>query len=642
MAKFTNLFKAGKFGKLKVKNRLVMPPMVRNYAENDGRSNLRYLKHIESIAAGGVGTMILEASYISEEGRGFSNQLGIHKDSTIPGLKKLARTAHKHKAAIGIQLYHAGRETSSQTTGMQTVAPSPIPDPVEQEMPHALTVGEIKKIIGKFGAGALRAKKAGMDFVEIHGAHGYLITQFLSPFSNKRTDEYGGSDENRFKFLQEVYYAVRHAVGVDFPVLVRLSGDELIPEGLKINDTIKIAKKLEALGADGLHISAGNYASYNQGMMIPPMAIPAGPLVELAAAVKKAVKIPVIAVAKIHNPKLADLLIKSGKADFIAIGRTLLADPEWPDKVKAGKLTDINNCIACNQGCISRLFAGKDAWCTVNPKAGREEMFAKKARSRKKVAVIGAGPGGLAAAIFAAERGHKVMLYEKTNKLGGQLIPAARSPYRAGWELLRQRLIANLNKSNVAVHTKTEIDAGSLQKFKYDAIILACGSRAVKPHIPGIEKGNVIVSRDLFENKSKAMGDVVIIGGGCLGLQTAEYLAADNHKVTLVEMSPNLAMEMPGDEKYLLLQRLTKLKVNILTETKVLSIESKAVVVQQGKKNKKIQADTIVACLGSKPNDELKTAMKKSAKKVIVVGDALSPRRVTEAIAEGALAALKI
>lgn len=642
MAKCTNLFRAGKFGKLKVKNRLVMPPMVRNYAEKDGRSNRRYLKHIESIAAGGVGTMILEASYISEEGRGFSNQLGIHNDSTIPGLKKLARAAHKYKAAIGIQLYHAGRETASQITGIQTVAPSPIPDPTEQEMPHELTVGEIKKIIGKFGAGALRAKKAGLDFVEIHGAHGYLITQFLSPFSNKRTDEYGGSEEKRFKFLQEVYCAVRRAVGADFPVLIRLSGDELIPKGLKIKDTIKIAKKLETLGADGLHISAGNYASYNQGMMIPPMAMPAGPLVELAAAVKKAVKIPVIAVAKIHNPKLAELLVKTGKADFIGIGRTLLADPQWPNKVRAGKLADINNCIACNQGCISRLFAGQDAWCTVNPIAGREEMFAKKVRSRKKVAVIGAGPGGLAAAIFAAGRGHTVTLYEKTNKLGGQLIPAGRSPYRAGWELLRQRLIADLNKTNVTVQTGIKIDAGILKKLKFDAIILASGSFAVKPNIPGIDKGNIIISRDLFENKTRAVGDVVIIGGGCLGLQTAEYLAVKNHKVTLVEMSSNLAQEMPGDEKYLLLQRLSKMHVGILTETKVLGIEPRAVVVQHGKGTKKIQADTIVACLGSKPDNELKTVLKKSAKKVIVVGDALSPRRVTDAIAEGALAALKI
>jgi len=642
MAKFVNLFKTKKFGKLKVKNRLVMPPMVRNYAEKDGRSNSRYLKHIESIAAGGVGTMILEASYISEEGKGFSNQLGIHKDSVIPGLKKLARTAHKYKTAIGIQLYHAGRETSSHITGMQTVAPSPIPDPTEQEMPHALTVGEIKKIIGKYGAAALRAKKAGLDFVEIHGAHGYLITQFLSPFSNKRTDEYGGSDENRFKFLQEVYYAVRRAVGPDFPVLVRLSGDEFVPEGLKIKDTIKISKKLETLGADGLHISAGNYASYNQGIMIPPMAMPEGPLVELAAAVKKAVNIPVIAVAKIHNPKLAELLVKTGQADFVGIGRTLLADPEWPNKVKAGKLADINNCIACNQGCIGRLFAGQEVWCTVSPKTGREEMFAKKARARKRVAVIGAGPGGLTAAIVAAGRGHKVALYEKTKKLGGQLIPAARSPYRAGWEILRQRLITDLNKTKVTVHTGTIINAGTLKKSKFDVIILASGSFAIKPHIPGIEKGNIVISRDLFENKVQAVGDIVIIGGGCLGLQTAEFLAVKNHKVTLVEMSPNLAVEMPGDEKYLLLQRLTNMHVSILTETEVLSIEPRAVVVQQGEITKKIQADTIVACLGSKPNNELGTTLKQSAKKIMVVGDAVAPRRVTDAVAEGALAALKI
>lgn len=638
------LFSPGKIGNLKLKNRLVMPPMVRNYADEKGLVTQRYVDHVESIAKGGVGMMILEASFIRQDGRGFTNELGIHTDKTISGLKRLVRAAHLHKAAIGIQLYHAGRQTNSKTTGVRCVAPSPIADPVKQEVPHQLTIKEIETLVKAYGAAAKRAKKAGMDFVEIHGAHGYLITQFLSPFTNKRNDGYGGTADKRFRFMAEVFAAVRRAVGKDFPVVIRLSGDELVPGGLRLKDTVVIAKKLEALGADALHISAGNYASYAQGMMIPPMATPDAPLAHLAKGVKHAVKIPVITVAKIRTPELAEKLLKNKTADFIAIGRSLLADPEWPNKAKSGDVESINHCVACNQGCISRLFADQDVWCTVNPECGREKRFAAKRKGKaKKVLVVGGGAAGMEAAIVAAKRGHKVVIYEKTSRLGGQLFAAEAAPYRKDWDMLLKSLVRKVAKLKIQVRLKTELTPELAKAEKADAAIIATGSKPYMPNVPGIIGDNVITARDLMEGKSKISGNnVVVAGGGCAGAQTAEYLAKKGHKVTIVEALGTIAAEAPIDEQHLLLGRLAKAKVKTLVNTKILDIREHEIGIQGPKGPADVKADAVVVCFGARSEDSLADYLKPLIRQVITVGDALKARRVTDAVLEGALAALSL
>lgn len=636
------LFQPGTLGKLTVKNRLVMPPMVRNYADQNGNVTDRYVAHIARIAAGGVGTIILEASYISPEGKGFVNQLGIHNNQTIVGLKQLVAAAHKYGAVIGPQIYHAGRQTSAQTSGMAPIAPSAIPDPTVGEMPQPMDEATIKKTIAAYGAAARRAKEAGCDFVELHGAHGYLITQFLSPFSNKRTDAYGGNFEKRLRFLLEVYAAVHQAVGPDFPVLLRLSGEEMVEGGLTIQDTIAIVQKMKAVGVDAVHISVGNYASYARGRMIPPMAVPDGPLVSLAEQVKKAVDIPVITVAKIRDPHLAEKIIKDGQADFVAIGRTLLADPEWPRKVKEGRLKDIHPCIACNQGCISRLFAQQDVWCTVNPETGREMEFSSKPRKAKKVVVIGGGPAGLSAAKSAAARGHKVILYEKESKLGGQLFAAEAAPYRQGWKEFREAITREIKQLGVDIRLKKEAGPKTIRALKPDAIIIAIGSSAMVPKISGVGRMNTVISRDVLEGRVKAKGRVVVVGGGCAGAQTAEFLADRGHHVSIVEATAAFATDAPVDERALLLIRLHQKGVEVLTETKIMSIGAESVVIENFLGPSTIPADTVVLCVGSFSNDGLYQELKKSAPYVKVVGDAVSPRRVTDAVAEGALAALEI
>ncbi len=642
MATAPSLFTPGRIGSMTVKNRLVMPPMVRNYGDGKGLVTKRYIDHIASIAKGGVGTLILEASYVSPEGRGFENELSIHSDASIPGFKKLAAIAHAEDAKIGVQLIHGGRQASSKVTGLTIVAPSAIPDPTVQETPHELTIAEIQQLVEAFGAAAGRAKKAHLDFVEIHGAHGYLITQFLSPFSNKRTDTYGGTPTKRMQFLREVYASVRKTVGPDFPILVRLSGDEMVKGGLTIKDTIIIAKELEALGVDALHVSVGNYGAYNQGFMIPPMAQEDGPLLHYAADVKKAVQIPVIAVGKLRTPELAKKALKEGAADFIAIGRTLLADPEWPKKVEEGRLNEINKCIACNQGCISRLFAQQDVWCTVNPKCGREGLFAKKLGPSKKVLIIGGGPAGLTAAKIAAERGHDVTLYEKSKKLGGQVLGAAALPYRKDWNTFIQTLIQQVKQLGVTIHLNTEYTPKMTTKNEFHAAIIAMGSSVTIPNIPGVDRAHVVTARDLLDGWSEAKGNVLVAGGGCMGTQVAELLANEGHKVTLVEATDNVAIEAPGDERTLLLERITKLPIKILTNTKVMEIGPSSVSVQRNDSIQSVNANTVVLCMGSFPNDGLATELKKLVKKVEIIGDAKKPRRVTDAVAEGGLAALAL
>jgi 2,4-dienoyl-CoA reductase-like NADH-dependent reductase (Old Yellow Enzyme family)/thioredoxin reductase len=640
---YPTLFSPIKIGKLKLKNRLLMPPMVRNYADELGLVTPRYVAHIETIAKGGVGAMVLEASFIRPDGKGFKNELGIHSDESIPGLKRLVKVAHAGHSAIGIQLYHAGRQTGAHVTGQPPVAPSPIPDPTVKQVPHQLSVSEIQDLVKAFGAAARRAKTAGLDFVEIHGAHGYLITQFLSPLSNKRKDSYGGSAENRFRFLAEVYAAVRKAVGKDYPVVVRLSGDELMPGGLRLKDTIVIAKKLEALGADALSVSAGNYASYAQGFMIPPMATPDAPLAHLAQGVKAAVKIPVIAVAKIRTPELAEKLLKNRTADLIGIGRPLLADPEWPKKAKAGKSADINYCIACNQGCISRLFAQQDVWCTVNPACGRERKFGKRRAGRsQRVLVAGGGPAGLEAAIVAAKRGHKVILYEATSKLGGQLMAAAAAPYRQDWKLLLKHLVAEAEALGITIKLGRELTPQIAQAKNADAVIVATGAYPVEPNIPGITGSNVLTSRDILEGRAKPKGRIVVAGGGCAGAQTAEYLSQKGHAVTIVEMSGDIAAESPVDERMLLLERLRKSGVKTLVNTNIKDLSLNRVTIAGAKGEKTIPADTVVVCLGSSGEKSLAEALKGRVKRVVVVGDALKARRVTDAVLEGALAALSL
>lgn len=639
-AMFQHLFEPGAIGTLRLKNRLIMAPMVRNWANPDGSATPRYEAHIERVARGGVAAIVLEASYVAPEGKGFVRQLGLHDDHVIPGLKRLVKAAHRHGAKIGPQLFHAGRQCVSAVSGHQPVAPSPIPCPLEQEMPHELSHQEIAEIVRRFGDAARRAVEAGCDFVEVHGAHGYLITQFLSASSNARTDGYGGPLDARMRFLLEVLASVRAATGPDFPITVRLSGEEMTPGGLTIEDTVRICRRLEAEGVAAVHISAGAYGSYAGGRMISPMSVPDAPLARLAERVRAAVSIPVIAVDKIRSPELAEELIAYGVADFIALGRPLLADPDWPVKAQAGALAAINKCIACNEGCISRLFAQKDAWCLVNPEAGREAAFAATPpdHGRQKVMVIGGGPAGMAAAAAAARAGHAVTLLERSERLGGALLAAAAPPHRPGWDELRRHLAWSAQAAGVTILTAVEAEPETVRSAKPDVVILATGAKPRPSPWPSSPQMPVISAIQALEAPERVAGPVVVVGGGCSGAETAELLAERGLEVSIVEATGEIAADAPLDERALLLQRLGRLGVRLLANTSVVGARDGSVALDGARGEQTLPAATVVLSLGEEPEDALARTLLGVAAKIILVGDCAEPRRVIEAVLEGTLA----
>jgi len=646
MIQYTSLFSSGKIGTLETKNRVVMPPMVRNYADEKGFVTPKYIANIERVARGGVGTIILEASFIRQDGKGFIHELGLHTDDVIPGLEQLAQAAHAQGVVIGPQLYHAGRQTSSKTTGMQPVAPSPIPDPTTNEIPKPLEIEEIHDIVEAYAQAARRAQEADCDFVEIHGGHGYLITQFLSPFSNIRDDLYGGSEEGRMRFVSEVFRAVRKVVGPKFPVTIRISADEMVPNGLNLEDSAKISRRLEELGVDAIHVSSGNYASSNRGYMIAPMSMPDGLQVPFAEWIKSCVKIPVIAVGKIRSPAMADDIIRTGKADYVAIGRSLLADPDWPKKAEDGRVDQIRNCIACNQGCISRLFAQKDVWCTVNPETSREDEFAKPlSKDKKRVFIAGGGPAGMEAARIASLRGHSVVLFEQNDHLGGALRLASMPPKRPGWSELRDYLVGEMKRLGVDVRLGTKATAELAKKEGAEVAIVAIGASQYPPRIPGIEMKNVVLSRDLLEGTARVHGEkVVVMGGGSSGAQIADFLSQGGYDATIVTAGKEIAKESAAVVRALLLDRLQQRGVTMLTDTRIVGImKGKVLIVGPGGSEElpgELQADTVVASTGAKPNDSLADELRKVAKQVFVVGDAVKPRDVTYAMLEGARAGL--
>lgn len=640
---FPHLFSAGRIGSMVVKNRLFMAPMVRNYADPQGRSTGRYLAHIERIARGGVGAMTLEASFVAPGGKGFTHQLGLHDDTVIPALRQLVDAAHRHGAKIGIQLFHAGRQTESAVCGSTPIAPSALPCPVKRETPQAMTVEQIGVTVRQFGAAAQRAMDAGFDYVELHAAHGYLIDQFLSANSNIRTDGYGGSLGHRMRFLREIYAAVREQVA-SAPIIVRLSAEEGTLHGLTLTETIPIARTLEELGVDAIHVSTGAYGSYQAGQMIAPMSMPDALLARLAEPIAAAVSIPVITVGKIRTPETAEDLLNCGVANFVALGRPLLADPDWPNKAKVDGLDGINKCIACQEGCISRLFEQKDVQCVVNPDVGREEdVAALTPMAPRRVMVVGGGPAGMTAALAARRAGHTVDLFEEAERLGGQLFDAEAEPHRPGWTELRRSLVRQVRQEpDLAVHLKTCVTADMICGDPPDTLIIATGSKPRAASWPTGDGIRVLNERTLLEEHLQPSGKVVIAGGGCAGAETAELLAETGCAVTIVDQRGAIATDAPIDERALLLERLRRLDVTLVTDATIVEAGAGRVTVDSPHGRFVIPADTLVLCHGSDADNALAKAVAGRVEQVLCVGDCVAPRRVLNATREGAWAGLAL
>jgi 2,4-dienoyl-CoA reductase-like NADH-dependent reductase (Old Yellow Enzyme family)/thioredoxin reductase len=625
---------------MEIKNRIVMPPMATHYASPEGFVTDRQIAYYVERARGDVGYITVEHTGILQQGKASPKMLLISSDEHGSRIERMIEAVHRVGGKIVVQINHAGRQTSSAVTGSPIVGPSPISCPTRNEIPRELSIGEIEEITEAFSRAAQRVKNAGADGIELHMAHGYLICSFLSPFSNRRSDQYGGDIEGRTRFAREVLNAVRTRVGPDFPIICRLSGDEYVDGGLRIEETKQIAQILEKEGTDALHVSACNVVSgyLNQ----PPYYVEEGVFVHLAEAIKSVVNIPVITVGRIRNPVMADQIVRDGKADLVSMGRALIADPHLPKKAEEGRFEEIIPCISCNR-CIQTQR--KEAiQCAVNPETGNEDRFKfSKSDRPKKVWVIGGGPAGLKAAEVAALRGHKVTVFERGNQLGGRMRLAAIPPKKAVLNDFLNYLERRVRGLGVTLELGREFTVEMVGTGKPDAVIVASGARPLVPDWKGINESNALSVDAVLTGEGNVGNRVLVVGGGGIGAETADYLSEMGKEVTLIEMLEEIASDLVTHLKYYLLQRLVEKGVTILTSTKVKELGKHCALVENSSGIRKIEGfDTTVLAVGSKSDDSIAKDLEGKVPALYVIGDASKPREALEAVYEGEEIANKI
>lgn len=641
---FPHLFTPGKIGSLTLKNRILKAPQSSGMSNIDGSVTERLVRYYRDQAAGGAGCIVVEYAYVDDIGAKSAHcHLGISNNEHIPGLAWLAENIKEMGAVPAIQIEHCGRQ---KFLGTQPIcAPSAIPWPKlwdqygVQAVPHVLTIEEIQDIVHAFGDAALRAKEAGFELVEIHGAHGYLLTNFFSPHTNHRNDLYGGSLENRMRIYVEIVRDVRKKVGPDFPVTIRLSGTDYEPDGFPIEDTIQLAKVLEKEGIDAFHISGGDH--HTMIHQVTPMALSVCHNTWAAEAIKKNVSVPVIASGSITLPEYAEEIIASGKGDFVGLGRPLWADPEWPNKAAADHPEDIRPCIRCNEGCLERTFFHyKAITCALNPVVSREgELKITPAEKKKKVAVVGAGAAGMEAARVLKLRGHDVTVYEEKPENGGLLHEAAAPEFKADIRPFMKYQITALEKLGVPV-VREKADAAKLAG--YDAVVCATGSLPIIPGIPGVEKPIAVDCLSAINGAKKVGKKVVVIGGGLVGTETALDLAENGHSVTLVEMLPKIMKDVAVTDFLAYSERIAKTDMRILTETRLLEVLDKGARVSSKKGEETIEADTVILALGLKAEQGLYNELTAAGKEAYLVGDAVKAGKIFDAIHTAYRVALRV
>ncbi len=626
-----------------IKNRAVMPPMGTGYGSADGTVSDRLLVYLARRAQGGTGLIITEVCAVDTRGKGFPNEIGAWKDELIPSLARIPEALHRYGAKAALQLHHAGRETFAAAALGMPEAPSAIPSAILGQPCEAMSLERIASVIDAFAAAAVRARAAGFDAVELHGAHGYLLNQFLSPFSNQRDDCYGGSEENRMRFVLEVVAAVRRTVGPDFPVWIRVSADELIKGGYDLAFMQRLAPRLVAAGVDAIHCSVGVYSTPGN-LAIAGMDTEPGFNLLRARALKSVVDVPVIGVGRVNDPRLADEAIGRGDADMISFGRQHLADPDFINKAAAGSYDDIRWCVACNQGCIERLsFEMKSATCSFNPECGREYQGpAPKAEQPQRVWVIGAGPAGLAAAMALAARGHRVEVFERQGEPGGQLIPASKPPHKAVFMDWVRWSLRQLEYRSVPIHCGHTVGADELKEQRPAAVILACGALPSAPSIPGLDLKIVADARDVLMGKIAPAAPAVVLGAGYVGMETADFLLALRIPVTVLEMLPTPPVTKLTAHGYWLHKRIKDGGGRLILGAEVLAIEATGVRYRQAQGDQFEPAALVVTAMGATSENSLEAVLKDLVIPYRRVGDAVSPRRVLEAIHEGHRAGLEV
>jgi 2,4-dienoyl-CoA reductase-like NADH-dependent reductase (Old Yellow Enzyme family)/thioredoxin reductase len=608
------LFRSIRLGKIEVKNRLVMPPMVTNYATPEGRVSERMLRYYAARAKGGIGLIVLEAAYSGSYRP--PGRLYVGGGNGIAELKHLAQTLQGLGAKVALQINPA------------------------TEKKGRLTAQDIDSIIQECVQGAATMKKCNLDAVQVHPSNEY-IDFFFSPTINRRTDSYGGSLENRARFACELIKAIKNEVGKDFPVIVRFCAADHLPGGFGVEESKCVAQYLEVAGADALDIVSGISESFEY--IIPPQGFPDGSNSRLAAEIKKEVNIPIIVAGKINDPSVAAGIIMRQEADMVDLGRALIAEAEWPNKVAMNQVEDLRSCIACNLGCISRCLEALPIRCTINPVLGEEIICSdRKKMEKKSVLVVGGGPGGLQAALVAAEAGHQVELCEKNNKLGGQLNPASSSPSKHDLHKFKKYLEGQVEKMGVKVFLNTEVDLKYVEEKKPDLVIVATGAEPVIPEIEGMEHLNCISAGEVLEGLEIAGEKIIVLGGGMVGMEVCEYLFSREKKnVTVVEMLNELAKDMEIFSRKVMLERIKGEDIKIFSGAQIRRFDKGGAWVEQKGQEFFIEGDTLVYAIGMKANNSLGEELK-GKYQIFKIGDSIQPRRIQDAVYEAYKVAINI
>ncbi len=648
---FPKLFASGQIGKAKIRNRTVMLPTGQQFESASGEITDKTIANFVDRAKGGFGLLVVACHEIGgTPERPFFPHLSLAHDKYINKLCDLTEAVHAHGAKMAIELNATGRVIIK---GPQPVSSSAIPAVLFGEhiypTPRPLEKGEIYQLMDSYAAAARRGWMAGFDIIHVTVGSGFLLNSFISPYLNKRTDEFGGSLENRMRLPLGIIKRIQEEIGHDFPIIIRMSADEFIDGGITTKESPIIARMFEKAGVAAIDVCAGIQETWFKHNDI--MRLPEGWKSYIWEAIKKAVSIPVIANGNLRNPEFCEKLLSEGKADFAGLCRSAFADPEWPHKASQGLVEDICPCISClecHHGAGGRVRYGHSAArCAVNANWGRDRDFVelKPASLQKRVIIIGGGPAGMEAARVAALRGHKVTLYEKQSELGGQLLVASKPPGKDKLLWFRDYLVTQLKKLKVKVELGMEVTPALVQSLKPDAVVIATGSEPNMPKIPGINSRKVVTYRDILTGKVEPEANkIIIVGGGIVGCETADFLAERKNKVTIVDILPVMAPDMEPTNRKGLMDALQKNNVDMLTERRLIEINDGGVSIIDDKtgNRQQISSDWVIMATGAKPLQALKDALEDTITELYVIGDSEEPQNIRKAVYEGSLIARKL